>query len=330
MNRGAHMTTPIAFGGVEAGGTKFSCLVGTGPDDIRARITIPTTSPRETLEQVSAFFLEQRTRYRLAAVGVASFGPVDLVRGSRTYGHILATPKPFWHHVDLIGPIAAATGDPDPAFDTDVNAAALAEYTWGATPDVDPLLYLTVGTGIGGGAIVHGRVLHGRVHPEMGHIRVPLVPGDSRPGCCPVHGACLEGLASGRAISERYGTDPRWLPDDHPAWTLTTEYLALGIANLILTLAPKRVVVGGGVSRRIVWPRLHERLDVLLGGYPAPTESWTDYVMPPRLGDDAGPLGAIALARASHESRHAGLAPPGVAVPDPALRQRAGERRGAR
>lgn len=325
------MSTPTAFGGVEAGGTKFTCLIGTGPDDIRARTTIPTTSPGETLERVSAFFAEHRPQTRLLGVGIASFGPVDLTRGSRTFGHILATPKPFWHHVDLIGPIIAATGDSDPAFDTDVNGAALAEYVWGATPDVDPLLYLTVGTGIGGGAVVHGRVLHGRVHPEMGHIRVPLDPRDSKPGCCPVHGACLEGLASGRAIAERYGTDPRWLPDDHPAWTLTTEYLALGIANIILTLAPKRVIIGGGVSRRIVWPYLHERLDAILGGYPAPTESWADYVMPPRLGDDAGPLGAIALARARHESRLAGLAPlPAVAVSGPAFRERTGDRHGAR
>jgi fructokinase len=203
--------------------------------------------------------------------------------------------------VDLLGAVIDATGDPSPAFDTDVNGSALAEYLWGAAPEVDPLVYITVGTGIGGGAIVNGRPLHGRIHPEMGHIRVPLDPRDALQGCCPVHGDCLEGLASGRAIAERYGTDPRGIPDGHIAWTLTTEYLALAVANVILTLAPRRVVVGGGVSRRLIWPLLYERLESLLANYPAPVPSWPDYVMPPRLGDDAGPLGPIALARARYE-----------------------------
>lgn len=300
------LKTGTAFGGVEAGGTKFTCVIGTGPGAIEARAVIPTTSPGETLDRVAEFFAASAGRRRLAGVGVASFGPVDLCRDSPTYGHILGTPKSQWRNVDLLGAIASATGDPDPAFDTDVNGSALAEYLWGATPEVDPLVYITVGTGIGGGAIINARPLHGRVHPEMGHLRLPLNPKDSRPGCCPYHGACLEGLASGRAIAERYGADPRTIPDGHPVWPLTTGYLALGIANIILTLAPRRVVVGGGVSRRIIWPLLYERLDSLLAGYPAAVVSWAEYVMPPRLGDDAGPLGAIALARVRSQDAKAG------------------------
>jgi fructokinase len=292
------MSQPEAFGGVEAGGTKFRCLIANEPGEILADATIPTTSPRETLDRVSAFFAEQRSRSTLLGVGVASFGPIDLRRQSPTYGHILNTPKPSWAHFDLVGAVAAATGDPSPAFDTDVNAAALAEYVWGAQPDVDPLVYLTVGTGIGGGAIVNGHLLHGRVHPEMGHIRVAMDPaGEPIAGSCPMHGNCLEGLASGRAIRERYGAEARELPDAHPAWPLVTDYVASGVANIILTLSPERIVIGGGVSQRLLWPRLYQRLEDLLNDYPVKTPSWAQYVMPPRLREDSGALGAIALAR---------------------------------
>jgi fructokinase len=292
---------PGAFGGIEAGGTKFRCLIANGPGDILARASIPTTSPTETMTRVSAFFAKQRPTYQLLGIGVASFGPVDLNHASPTYGHLLGTPKSRWQHFDLLDAVVTATGCEKPALDTDVNAAALAEYVWGASPDVDPLVYLTVGTGIGGGGVVNGSLLHGVLHPEMGHMRVPREGVlDDFPGCCPLHGDCLEGLASGQALRERYSADPEHLPDDHVAWRLVTDYVALGVANIILTLAPKRVIVGGGVSRRLLWIRLYERLDAILQRYPIDYGDWANYIMSPRLQDDSGPLGAIALARVAN------------------------------
>jgi fructokinase len=292
------MPRPAAFGGLEAGGTKFNCVIGRGPGDILARVTIPTTSPEQTVTAVAAFFAEHRAQCDLLGVGIASFGPLDLDPRSPTYGHILETPKAEWRHFDLLGAVVTATGCDNPVLDTDVNAAALAEYVWGATPEVDPLVYVTIGTGIGGGAIVNGQLLHGRLHPEMGHVRIPRdgVP-DDYPGCCPLHGGCLEGLASGQAIRLRYGVDPERLPDDHAAWQLVTTYVALAVANIILTLSPRRVILGGGVSQRLLWPHLYDRLDALLNRYPINYGNWADYVMPPRLSHDSGSLGAIALAR---------------------------------
>ena len=217
------------YGAIEAGGTKFICLVGSGPDDIRARARIPTTTPDETLSAVLEFFQENGAG--MQALGVAAFGPLDLNKDSSTYGYITTTPKPDWSNTDLLGPLQAALDIPI-AFDTDVNGAALGEGRWGAAQGLDDFVYLTVGTGIGGGAMVNGKLLHGAQHPEMGHM---LLPHDRQQdpfdGICPFHGDCLEGLANGPAIQVRWGQPANDLPADHPAWELEAHYLAMACTN---------------------------------------------------------------------------------------------------
>ena len=194
------------YGGIEAGGTKFVCAVGSGPDDVRAEARFPTTTPAETLGQAIAFFeAQQRVYGRLAGLGIASFGPVDPRPGSPTFGFVTTTPKPGWAQADVAGPLRRALGAPV-GFDTDVNGAALGEWRWGAGQGLDTLVYLTIGTGVGGGAVVGGQLVHGLLHPEMGHLRLPRDPvRDPFPGICPYHGDCLEGLAAGPALEKRWG-----------------------------------------------------------------------------------------------------------------------------
>lgn len=291
------------YGGIEAGGTKFVCAVGSGPDEIRAEVRFPTTTPQETLQQAVEFFQTQEARLgeRLTAIGIASFGPVDLIPQSPTYGFITSTPKPGWRNVDIVGYIRRALKVPV-GFDTDVNGAALAEGLWGAAQGLDTFIYLTVGTGIGGGGMVGGKLIHGLLHPEMGHLRIPHDRGrDPFEGRCPYHGDCLEGLASGPALEARWGVRPENLPPDHPAWDLEAEYLALALHNLVCALSPQRVILGGGVMKQAhLFPRIRARLRDLLNGYiPVPailTEEIEAYVVPPALGDRAGVLGALALA----------------------------------
>ena len=285
------------FGGIEAGGTKFACAVGSGPDSIRAETMIPTAAPGETLGAAVAFF---RAHGPIAALGIASFGPLDLDAASPTWGRLTTTPKPGWAGVDLVAPFRRALGVPV-ALDTDVNGAALAEHRWGAGRGADPFVYLTVGTGIGGGAVVHGRCLRGLVHPEMGHLRVPRDPrADPFPGACPYHGDCLEGLASGDAMARRWGARAETLPPDHPAWDLEARYLALGLVSVIAVLSPGRIVVGGGVMRAArLLARVRRAVVELLGGYldaPALGEGIEGYLVPPALGERPGVLGALALA----------------------------------
>ena len=233
------------FGGIEAGGTNFVCAIGSGRGDIRHQTEFSTTTPDETLARATGFFQSQDVD--LAALGIASFGPVDLDPASPTYGHITSTPKPDWAETDIVGRMHQALGRPV-GFDTDVNGAALGEYRWGAAKGLDTFIYLTVGTGIGGGGMVAGRLMHGLVHPEMGHIRVPHDrAADPFPGICPFHGDCLEGLASGPALEARWGQSPERLPDGHRAWALEAQYLALALANFICTLSPQRIILGGGV-----------------------------------------------------------------------------------
>ena len=235
----------------------------------------------------------------LTAVGIASFGPVDLVAGSPTWGFITSTPKPGWRQTDLAGAVGRALGVPV-GFDTDVNGAALGEWCWGAAVGVDQFIYLTVGTGIGGGVMIRGRPLHGLVHPEMGHLLVARRTDDDYAGCCPFHGSCLEGLASGPAIEGRWGAGPESLAADHPAWELEAHYLALGLANLVCALSPERILLGGGVmEQRQLFPLVRRKLAEHLDGYvqaPAITRENQEFIQPPALGRRAGVLGAIALA----------------------------------
>ncbi|WP_239014364.1 ROK family protein [Archangium violaceum] len=299
------MTTLL--GGIEAGGTKFVCAVGTGPDDIRAMVRIPTTTPEETIGQALAFFQEQtRQRGPLAALGIASFGPVELHPGSLQYGFITSTPKPGWRNADVAGPFRRALGIPV-GFDTDVNGAALGEHHWGAAQGLDTFVYLTIGTGIGGGGLLNGRLMHGLIHPEMGHIRLPRDPkADPFPGGCPFHGDCFEGLASGPALEKRLGQRAESLPVDHPVWALEAHYIALALTSYICTLSPQRLILGGGVmAQQHLFPLVRAEVRRLLNGYiqsPAILEHIESYIVPPALAERSGVLGALALARAGLSS----------------------------
>jgi len=293
------------FGGIEAGGTNFVCAIGTGPDDIRYETEFSTTTPDETLARAIDFFRSKDVD--LAAIGMASFGPVDLDPSSPTYGHITSTPKPDWAGTDILGRVSQALSLPV-GFDTDVNGAALGEYRWGAAQGLDTFVYLTVGTGIGGGGMVAGRLMHGLVHPEMGHIRVPHDrAGDPFPGICPFHGDCLEGLACGPALEARWEQSPERLPDGHAAWALEARYLALALVNFICTLSPQRIILGGGVMEGPgLLPMIREKVQELLNGYvqaAAITEEIEGFIVRPALGDRAGVLGAIALAARAAENR---------------------------
>lgn len=290
----------MLLGGVEAGGTKFVCVVGSSPDRIVAEERFPTTDPATTLAKAVAFFRAARASTGpIEALGVASFGPIELRPEHPRYGFVATTPKPGWSDTDLVGPIRDALAVPV-AFDTDVNAAALAEGHWGAARDLDTYAYMTVGTGIGVGAVVSGQPLHGLVHTEVGHVFVPREPGDDYPGSCPFHGACLEGLASGPALAGRWGRPAEDLVGDEleAATELEARYLAAGLLTVVYTLAPQRIVVGGGLAALPgLLPRVRARLTEALGGYPGlPEHAADDFVVPPALGPDAGPAGALALA----------------------------------
>jgi fructokinase len=284
------------YGGIEAGGSKWECSVGTGPADLRATETIPTTIPAETIGRVVAFFEREGP---VAAVGIGSFGPLDRKPSSPTWGHITTTPKPNWAHTDVGQEIRRRLGVPV-AFDTDVNAAALGEHRWGAAQGLDTFCYITVGTGIGGGGMLGGNLLHGLMHPEFGHMRIPHDrDADPFAGACPYHGDCWEGLASGRAIELRWGRPGVELADE-AAWGLQAHYLALGLVSVTCVLSPERIVLGGGVMAR---PELlglvHREVVALLNGYlgaGTSVEGISSYITPPALGSRAGVLGAIALA----------------------------------
>jgi fructokinase len=292
------------FGGIEAGGTKFVCAVGTGPDDLRAETRFPTTNPEETIGQAIAFFKEQAKKEPLAAIGISSFGPVDPNPNSPTFGYITTTPKPGWAHTDFAGVIGRALGVPV-GFDTDVNGAALGEHRWGAAQGLDTFIYLTIGTGLGGGGMVNGKLIHGLIHPEMGHIRPQRHPDDDYPGACPFHGDCLEGMAAGPALEGRWGQRGETLPIDHPAWEIEAHYLAMGLVNFVCTLSPQRIIMGGGVMEQTqLFPLIRQKVQDLLNGYvqsPAILEKIDEYIVPPGLGKRAGVLGAIALAEQAVE-----------------------------
>lgn len=290
------------LGGIEAGGTKCVCAVGASPTGLLAEARIPTTTPGETLATIVAFFRAQEEQHGpVAAIGVGAFGPLDLHRLSPRYGHITTTPKPGWAGTDLVGPLQAAFDVPV-GFDTDVNAAAIAEWSFGAAQGLETMLYLTVGTGIGGGAIVHGRPLHGLMHPEMGHVRIPHDrTTDPFDGLCPFHEDCLEGLASGPAMAARWERPAETLPEGHPGWTLEARYLALALHGFVCTLSPQRIVVGGGVVRAPhVLPLVRTALAGVLNDYvqaPEIMHGLDRYVVAPALGDRAGVIGALTLAQ---------------------------------
>jgi fructokinase len=280
------------YAGVELGGTKCIALVARGPDEIIAREAVPTTTPAETLGAIAALL----DAWQFDALGIASFGPLDLDPCSSTYGHIRSTPKPGWAGADVLGRLRRE-GTPA-RFDTDVNGAALAEMRWGAGQGLDDFAYVTVGTGIGVGLISNGQPVRGFAHCELGHIRVARLPGDDWPGACPYHGACVEGLAAGGSIAKRKGgaSADRLAPDD-PVWTNVAHALAQLCHVLVCASAPRRIAIGGGVVSG--QPHLLARIEAMLveslAGYVTlPGDG--PYVVAPGLGDMAGPLGPIALA----------------------------------
>ena len=299
------MSGDALFGGIEAGGTKIVCAVGVGPDRILDRTTIPTTTPAETLGRVIEYFRRQRAAGReIAALGVASFGPLDLTAGSATFGHITTTTKPGWAGTDLVGTLREGL-DVSIALDTDVNGAAYGEHRWGAGRGDDTVAYVTVGTGIGGGAIVHGLPLHGLLHPEMGHLHVQRHPADDFAGSCPFHGDCLEGLASGPAIERRAGRAAADLGPAHQDMVLIeAHYLAQLMTSLIYMLMPHRIVIGGGVLNlagliEAVRAATTARLGKALDAVPA-TGRMDEYIVSPGLGALSGVLGALGLAEHEH------------------------------
>ena len=289
------------YGGVEGGGTKFACAIGSGPGDIRAETRFPTTSPEETIRRATEFFRHQQKEVgRIEGIGIGTFGPIDPRPTSPTFGHILLTPKPGWSNVDVLGPIRDELNVPV-AFDSDVNAAVLAEWRWGAAQACDPALYLTIGTGIGGGVILGGRVLHGLLHPEMGHLHMNRDPTrDPFTGSCPFHSDCFEGLAAGPAVEERWGQTAESLPPHHPAWELEAQYIARALTAFVYILSPQRIVVGGGIMEQLhLFPMVRDKVKALLNGYIQSEhilERIDQYIVPPALGNRAGVLGALAMA----------------------------------
>jgi fructokinase len=286
--------------GVELGGTKCICILGCGPHEVRAQVQVPTGEPSQTLGQVGAVLDDWRTRHGpVAALGIASFGPLDVRRGSDGYGRITSTPKPGWANTDVAGRLGGILGVPV-GFGTDVEGAALAEGRWGAARGLDDFAYITVGTGVGVGLVVGGRPAGGFGHSELGHVRVVRRVGDTWPGACPFHGDCLEGLVSGPAIAARIGTSPERVAAGHPVWQSVAFALGQLLHFLVLATAPRRILMGGGVmsSRPYLFERVRAELCASLAGYRHAPElaDPASYVAPPGLGTLAGPLGALALA----------------------------------
>ena len=288
----------ILLGGMEGGGTKFICAVGSGPDAIVEEIRFPTTTPDETLGLAIAFF----QKYNLSAIGLAEFGPLDLDPASPTYGSITATPKPGWSGTNVVAAFRRKFEVPL-AFELDVNAAAFGEYSW--IPEnrkLDSLVYFTIGTGIGAGLILNRKITRGMIHPEAGHMRLPHDrKKDPFPSICPFHGDCFEGMASGPALARRWRRPAETFPADHPAWEQEAMYIAYALVNVILMLSPKRIVLGGGVmEHQTFFPSIRSKVRRLLNGYlvsPVLAGTMEDYIVPPALGRRSGILGALALAK---------------------------------
>jgi fructokinase len=289
--------TERIYGGIEGGGTKFNCVVGSGPDHIIAEARFPTTTPAETIGQVCEFFEPYVSQ--LQGLGLGSFGPFDVDRRSPTYGYITTTPKPHWGSTNVLGMLEEKLKLPMVA-DMDVVVAGLGEAKWGASKHDTHSLYLTIGTGIGGGYIVNGNPFHGLTSLEMGHIRIPHdLKLDPFQGACPYHGDCFEGLCSGPAVEARLGQRGETIVDEHPFWDIEAGYIASALVNYILSLAPQRIIIGGGVMQKSsMFPTVRRKVQELLNNYihhDMIINRINEYIVPPALGGRAGMLGVIAL-----------------------------------
>lgn len=281
----------MLVGGIEAGGTKFVCGIGNEKNELIERTAFPTTSPEETLAQVFAFF----DQHPIEKLGVASFGPIDVIQDSPTYGHVLSTPKLLWKNFDFLGALKARYDIPI-GWTTDVNGAALGETEAGAAKGLTNTLYITIGTGIGAGAIVNGEILQGMGHPEMGHIPVRQHPDDHFAGLCPYHGACLEGLASGPTVKARLGKEGKDVPQDHEVWTYLASYIGQALVAYTLILRPERIVLGGGVMKVPgLLDKVKQEFAKEMAAY-VPYPNLDEYLVLPALGDDAGITGTLILA----------------------------------
>jgi len=286
----------MLLGAIEAGGTKFICAIGTEKGEILEKKSFLTKTPSETLKKVVEFFLDKK----IEALGIGCFGPVDLDENSKTYGYITSTPKPNWSNYNILGELKKHFDIPM-SFDTDVNGTALGEINWGSGIGMDSLIYLTVGTGIGGGIYSGGKLVHGMTHPETGHILIKREKNDYYRGKCPYHGDCLEGMASGPAIEERWGVKAYELEENHKAWDLEAYYLAQGLINYILIMSPKKIILGGGVMKqKQLFPLIRKKVVEILNGYVFHKnilENIDEYIVSPKLGDNAGICGGLALAK---------------------------------
>lgn len=284
----------MLIGGIEAGGTKMVCAVGDENGVIKDRVSFPTRQPEETFGDLIGYFKQ----WDIQSLGVGCFGPLDLDRKSETYGYITKTPKKGWEYCDVVGTLKNALQVPV-GFDTDVNGAVLGEVTWGAARGAESAIYITVGTGVGVGVYINGGLLHGLVHPEAGHILLMRHPEDHYEGCCPFHKNCMEGLASGSAVTGRWGRKGAELADRDEVWELEAYYIAQAIANYIFSYSPQKIILWGGVMHQEkLFRMVREETRHFLNGY-IPDEillgSMEDYIVPPSLGEDPGILGAIKL-----------------------------------
>ncbi|MBO0467604.1 fructokinase ScrK [Enterococcus plantarum] len=284
--------TEKLLGSIEAGGTKFVCGVGTDNLDIIEKVSFPTTTPEETMPLVIEFF----KKYNLKAIGIGSFGPIDIQKESATYGHITSTPKIAWQNYDFVGAMKKEFDLPI-AFTTDVNAAAYGEYVAGCGKDLSSCVYYTIGTGVGAGAIQDGRFIEGFSHPEMGHMIVRRHSDDQFKGCCPFHDDCLEGMAAGPAIEKRAGKKGQELSEEEPIWDIEAYYIAQAAYNTTLILSPDVIIFGGGVMKqRHMLAKVHQEFEKLINGY-VKTPPLKEYIVIPKLDDDPGTIGCLALAK---------------------------------
>lgn len=284
----------MRLGALEAGGTKMVCAIGDESGEIFERTSIPTETPEITVPKLIAYFQEKKVE----ALGIGCFGPIDLNRKSDTYGHITTTPKLAWANYDIVGAFQDALGIPV-GFDTDVNGSALGEATWGCTQGLENSMYITIGTGVGAGIISNGKLLHGMLHPEAGHILLAKHPKDTYEGKCPYHKTCLEGLAAGPAIEARWGKKGTELAAQSEVWELEAYYIGQALVNYIVTLSPQRIILGGGVTHQEqMMPLIRKEVKTQLAGYIKTKEldNLENYIVLPSLNDNQGIMGALKLA----------------------------------